>query len=131
MQRLDLADSRRPRWVGKTVSPDPLENCAEQGWQDRNWRMGDRVPHPQGRSSNPEFQEQRQRFLGFFFFFCLVWFLGPHPRHMEVPRLGVESQLQPLVYATATAMQDPSQVCDLHHSSHQCQILNPPIEARD
>ena len=24
------------------------------------------------------------------FYFC---FLGPHPRHMEVPRLGVESEL--------------------------------------
>ena len=23
--------------------------------------------------------------------FCFVCFLGPHPRHMEVPRLGVES----------------------------------------
>ena len=33
----------------------------------------------------------------FFFFFCLLLllllFLGPLPRHMEVPRLGVESEL--------------------------------------
>ena len=35
-----------------------------------------------------------------FFFFG---FLGPHPRHMEVPRLGVESELQLLVYTTTTA----------------------------
>ena len=29
-------------------------------------------------------------FLFFFsFFFCLVLFLGPHPPHVEVPRLGV------------------------------------------
>ena len=27
------------------------------------------------------------------FFLCLFAFLGPHPRHMEVPRLGVESEL--------------------------------------
>ena len=27
----------------------------------------------------------------FFFFFC---FLGPHSQHMEVPRLGVKSELQ-------------------------------------
>ena len=33
-------------------------------------------------------------------------FLGPHPWHMEVPRLGVESEPQPLTYATATAMPD-------------------------
>ena len=25
-----------------------------------------------------------------FFFFRLFVFLGPHPRHMEVPRLGVQ-----------------------------------------
>ena len=34
-------------------------------------------------------------------------------------------------YATATATRDPSRVCDLHHSPWQCQILNPPGEARD
>jgi len=42
--------------------------------------------------------------LSFFFFFC---FLGLYPRHMEVPRLGVQLGLQLLVYTTATAMQDP------------------------
>ena len=46
------------------------------------------------------------------FLFC---FLGPHPRHMEVPRLGVESELQPPAFATATATPDPSCVCNLHH----------------
>ena len=50
---------------------------------------------------------------------------------MEVPRLGVESELQLLVYATATATQDLSRVCDLHHSSRQLGILNPLGEARD
>ena len=50
---------------------------------------------------------------------------------MEVPRLGGESKLQLLTYATATAMQDLSQVCDLHHSSGQHQILNPLSEATD
>ena len=46
-------------------------------------------------------------------------------------RLGVESVLQLLADTTATAMLDPSHVCDLHHSSWQHQILNPLIEARD
>ena len=32
---------------------------------------------------------------------------------MEVPRLVVESELQLLVYTTATAMWDPSRVCNL------------------
>ena len=55
--------------------------------------------------------------LSFFFFFSV--FLGPHPRHMEVPRLGIKLELQPL----ATAMPDPSFVCDLHHSLWQYRSL--------
>ena len=50
---------------------------------------------------------------------------------MEVPRLGVKLELQLLVYTTATAMQDPSRIGNLHHSSRQCRILNPLSEARD
>ena len=50
---------------------------------------------------------------------------------MEVSRLGVESELQLLAYATATIMPDLSCVCNLHHSSWQCQILNALSEARD
>ena len=63
----------------------------------------------------------------------LVWFgfifLGPHLQHMEVARLGVELELQ--LPTTATATQDPSHVCDLHHSSQQGRILNPLSEAGD
>ena len=33
-------------------------------------------------------------------------------QHMKVPRLGVELELQLLAYAAATAMPDPSHVCD-------------------
>ena len=36
-----------------------------------------------------------------------------------------------LVATTATAVQDLSPICDLHHSSRQRQILNPLSEARD
>ena len=50
---------------------------------------------------------------------------------MEVPRLGVELELQLLAYATATAMPDLSRICDLHHSLQQRWILNPLSEARD
>ena len=70
-----------------------------------------------------------QRFYYFFVFF--FFFSGPYPQHMEVPGLGVESELQPLAYTTATATTDPSHVCDLHHSSQQRRILNPVREARD
>ena len=44
---------------------------------------------------------------------------------MEVPRLGVQLELYLLAYTTTAAMQDTSHVCDLHHSSQQCWILNP------
>ena len=50
---------------------------------------------------------------------------------MEVPRLGGKSELQLEAYTTATATRDPSCICNLHHSSWQCQILNPLMEARD
>ena len=52
--------------------------------------------------------------------FCFFFFLGPHLRHMEVPWLGVESELQPtsqpqqhqihatsMTYAAAMATLDP------------------------
>ena len=38
-------------------------------------------------------------------FFC---FLGLYSQHMEVPRLGVESELRQPAYTTATATQDLS-----------------------
>jgi len=50
---------------------------------------------------------------------------------MEVPRLGVELELQLPVYTTGAAMQDLSRVCDLHHSLLQCLLLNLLGEARD
>ena len=46
-------------------------------------------------------------------------------------QLGVESELQLPAYTTATAMWDPSHVCNLHHSSQQRRILNPLSKARD
>ena len=47
---------------------------------------------------------------------------------MEVPRLGVKSELQLPAYTKATAMWDLSHVWDPHHSSGQCWILNPGVE---
>ena len=57
-------------------------------------------------------------------------FLWPYLQHMEVPKAGVESELQLLAYTTTTAAQDPSHGCDVYCSSRQCWILNPLIEAR-
>ena len=64
-----------------------------------------------------------------FWWIDFFFFLGPHPWHMEVPRLEIELELYLPAYTTATI--EPSCVCDLHHNSWQCQILNPLSEARD
>ena len=55
--------------------------------------------------------------LNMFIFFSFLIFLGLHLRQMEVPRLGVELELQLLAYTIATAMLDLSHICDLHCSS--------------
>ena len=65
------------------------------------------------------------------FIFILFCFLGLRPRHMEVSRLGVGSELQLVAYATATATWNPSLICNLYHSSQQHQIPDPLSKARD
>ena len=61
---------------------------------------------------------------------CFLLFLGQHLQHMDVPRLGVKSQLQLPAYTTATAMRDLNCVCNLHHSSLQGKIPHPLNKAR-
>ena len=39
----------------------------------------------------------------YYFIFLISW---PHPLHMEVSRLGIESELAGVTYATAVAMLD-------------------------
>ena len=70
-------------------------------------------------------------FYGVVFLFVCFCFLEPHPRHMEVPRVGVKSELQLPACTTATATPDPSCTCDLHHSSPKRRIPHPLSEARD
>ena len=64
-------------------------------------------------------------------FVYLLACLGPHMQQMEVPGLGVESELELPACTTATAMWDPSRICDLHCSLWQHWILNPLTRARD
>ena len=66
-------------------------------------------------------------YVRFFFFF----FLGPHPRHIEVPRLGVKLELLLPAYPTITTMPVLGHICDLNCSSRQFGILNPLSKARD
>ena len=51
--------------------------------------------------------------------------------HVDVPRLGAESELQLLAYATATATLDLICIYNLCCSLQQLQTLNPLSEARD
>ena len=94
------------------------------------------VPRP-GTESEPQLQPTLQLldagpfyfilfyFIILFYYFC---FLGLHPWHIKIPRLGVKSEL---AYTTAIATPDLSHVCELHHSSRQRRVLNPLSEARD
>ena len=50
---------------------------------------------------------------------------------MEIPRLGIESELQLLANTRARAAEDPSCICDLYHGSQQCRIPDPLSQARD
>ena len=45
----------------------------------------------------------------FYLLYLFFVFLGPHLQQMEVPRLGIESELQLLAYTTATETWDLSQ----------------------
>ena len=87
-----------------------------------------RLLHKQGRfrpGMLPSTLNVLMRFCFVLFYFS---FLGPHPGHVEVPRLGVESELQLPATAIATATWDLSLVCNLHR---QHQILDPLSKARD
>ena len=61
----------------------------------------------------------------------LVSFLGFYLQHMQVPGLGVESELQLWAYTTVKEMTDLSHTCNLYHSSLQPWILNLLRKARD
>ena len=49
---------------------------------------------------------------------------------MGFPKLGIRLELQLTAYTTATTTWELSRICDLYHSSQQCQILNPLSGAR-
>ena len=89
---------------------------------------GNGVPERKNNDNVRLSEKHSNFFFFFFFFFCLFW---AHPWQMEVPRLGVESELQMLVYTRATATPDLNLVCELNHSSWQRGTLNPLTEARD
>ena len=68
---------------------------------------------------HPQSEEEHVSFLSFFFFLFKATPAGCGGSQARAPN------------ATATAMWDPSRVCDLHHSSRQRWILNPLSKATD
>ena len=90
-------------------------------WESGDERVRERVLHPaKGRGLMMEGHR-----ISFFLSFFFLVFLGLYPLHIEVPRLWVQSELQLPAYTIAIAVPDPRRIFDLHHSSLQCQILNP------
>ena len=74
---------------------------------------------------NAKIRELTKSHIQIFNFFFYRW-------HMEVTRLGVESELHFLqAYATAMATLDSNRICGLHHRLRQHLILTPLNEARD
>ena len=70
-------------------------------------------------------------FLSLYFFSFLFFGGGLHLQQMDVPRLGIELALQLLAYTAATATADLSDICNVHCSLWQCQLLNPLSGTRD
>ena len=68
--------------------------------------------------------------LSFLISFCLSFFL-PHPQHMGVSELGVESELQVQAYAIFMATPDLRRLWELHCSLQQHRILDALSKARD
>ena len=65
-----------------------------------------------------------------FFFLTFVLFRAEPTAHGGSQDRGLIGAVL-LAYATATAIPNPSCMCDLHHSSRQRQILSPLSKARD
>ena len=62
-----------------------------------------------------------------FHFVLFLVFLGPHPRHIVVPRLGIELELQLPAYATAIATTSVT-----YTTAHdKARSFNPLSEAKD
>ena len=72
-----------------------------------------------------QYWSQFHTFIFFFFLFRAT------PTIYGSSQVRVKSELQLLAYTTATATQDLSCVCDLHHSSWHWRMVNPLSEARD
>ena len=79
----------------------------------------------------PKYLDFPINYYYYYYYYYYFSFLGPSLWHMEVPRLGFQSELQLPAYTTATTTRDLSRVCDPHHSSWQRWISDPLSKAKD
>ena len=86
------------------MRPDPLPDLLNADLIQRDWGAT-----PDSAFGTSPWGISMLLLCGYFILFCFfrAW-------HMEVLRLGIESELQLPAYATATL--DPSHVCDLYHN---------------
>ena len=79
-----------------------------------------RIAHDQNLSRHVSlhFHLIKHHFM-FFTFSISFFFLGQHPQHTEVPRLGVIQSYSRWPTPQPIGTQDLSCVCNLHHSSRQ------------
>ena len=70
-------------------------------------------------------------FLFIYLFNLFSGLQGMQVQHMEVPRLGVESDCSCQPTPQPQATHNSRYICNLHHSSQQCRMLNPLRGARD
>ena len=81
-------------WVKDLALPQPRHSSQLQLRFDP-WALEVHMPWDDQKKKK-KIEVYKQLFFSFFFLsFCCCCFLGLHPQHMEIPRLGVESELQP------------------------------------
>ena len=104
------APNPRPQETYETVQPSPGLEGTNNNTQLKNMRGffmkakgGVRGMHTCQSLKSLIFPCSNYVSVLLFFFF----FLGPHLRHMEVPRLGVQLELQLQAYATVTPRSEP------------------------
>ena len=99
--------------VGGWFKGDSKKKKMSHGWRCQS-REGMHGYGDAGRSGKVSTIHDKGK-MDFFFVF-----LRPHPWHREVPRLGVQLELQLPAYTTATATGDPSHICNLHNGNARC-----------
>ena len=82
----------------------PDRVVAKIKWE--RWKKTSLSVKVQEEKQNHKEWNKMRAYIYFYFIldYFILFFLGPHPRHMEILGLGGKSELQLLAYTTATEM---------------------------